>query len=587
MHRFYLFVFSFLLFHFLFAGHVAAANNSTIAGVYQQTNPNASWRFTESDALGNRFIYKKDKQVVAGEWKKNGDTITLKYKATIDSAIVRTPGDPLAIDTAAVYQSRLPLPTKLLMTASGKNLTLTNTTNNQQKFDLQYNESEGLSGLLNNNILRGLIGLAFLIGVCFLLSNNRRAIDWKLVASGILIQLVFALLVLKVPSFYFPGTTVDISPKGFFEFISSFFVAVINFTSAGASFLFGDLVNRVDKFGFIFAFKVLPTVIFFSGLSSLLYYIGVLQKIVYAFAWVMSKSMRLSGAESLSAAANIFLGQTEAPLLVKPYIAKMNKSEVLCLMVGGMTTIAGGVFAAYVGYLGGDDPVQQLAFATHLLSASIMSAPAAIVASKMLFPQTENIDMKLEVSKEKIGANLLDAIANGTTEGLKLAVNVGAMLLMFTALIAMCNGILDLIGQPTGLNKWINISTAGRYAGLTLQYIFGLIGAPVAWLLGTPNCDLVAVGQLLGEKTVINEFVAYGSMGTMKATGVILEDKSLIIALYALCGFSNFASIGIQIGGIGALAPEQRPVLAQLGIKALIGGTIACFFTAVIAAMIM
>ncbi|MBK7110768.1 MAG: NupC/NupG family nucleoside CNT transporter [Chitinophagales bacterium] len=434
------------------------------------------------------------------------------------------------------------------------------------------------------NIYRGLIGILFLISVCYLLSNNRKAIDWKLVLSGIGIQLLFGLLVLKTPGVYQA-----------FSWVSGFFVKIIEFTDAGATFVLGKWPaltqvvdgdnNTIVTVGFVFAFKVLPTILFFSALTSVLYFLGILQKIVWFFAWIMSKTMRMSGAESLSASANIFIGQTEAPLLIKPYLSGMTKSEMLCVMTGGMATIAGGVMAAYIQFLGGDDPVQQQIFATHLLAASVMSAPAAVVASKMLFPQTENVDKTITVGKEKIGVNVLDALSNGTTDGLKLAANVGAMLITFIAAMAMLNYFChDLIGEWTGLNKII--SDNSDYDGLTLQYLFGQLFAPVAWLIGTPSVDIFYIGQLLGEKTIINEFVAYGSLGNLKESGLIENEKSIIIATYALCGFSNFSSIGIQIGGIGALAPNQRANLASLGIKALIGGTVACFLTASIAGML-
>ncbi|HMX03483.1 MAG TPA: nucleoside transporter C-terminal domain-containing protein [Chitinophagales bacterium] len=445
------------------------------------------------------------------------------------------------------------------------------------------------------SIFRGLLGVAFLIGVCYLFSNNRKSIDWKLVGSGLLIQFVFAFVIIALP---------DITEQHFgyrfdwferiFQGMANFFVMVIGFTNAGANFVLGDwpsvtqvsdgLTGQVFTVGFIFAFKVLPTVIFFSALTSLLYYLGILQKIVFGFAWVMSKTMRLSGAESLNAAGNIFLGQTEAPLLIRPYLEKMTKSEVLCVMVGGMATIAGGVMAAYIGFLGGDDIEKQKMFAMHLLSASIMSAPAAIVAAKMLFPQKENVDTELKVNKERIGSNVIESIANGTTDGLKLAVNVGAMLLAFTAFMAMFNAIFLGIGNMLSINDNIAAATNNTYSGLSLDYIFGIIMAPVAWLLGVPSSDMLMVGQLLGEKTIINEFVAYSSLGNMKS---MLDEKSIIIATYALCGFSNFASIGIQIGGIGALAPNQKTTLSQLGLRALLGGTVACFFTAAIAGMII
>ena len=302
----------------------------------------------------------------------------------------------------------------------------------------------------------------------------------------------------------------------------------------------------------------------------------------------MSRTMRLSGAESLAAAANIFIGQTEAPLVVKPYLDKMTKSELMCLMVGGMATIAGGVLAAYIAFLGGSSEAEKIYFAKHLLTASIMSAPAAIVIAKMLYPETEAVDRKLDVSKEKIGANVLDAIARGTTDGLKLAINVGAMLLVFTALIAVFNWItVDWIGGPTGLNLHIIAQTSGRYTGLSLQYILGNLFAPVAWIIGVPATDIVAVGQLLGEKTILNEFFAYASLSDLKNSGLLTSNRSIVIATYSLCGFANFASIGIQIGGIGGLAPSQQVNLAKFGIKALIGGTVAALMTATIAGMLI
>ncbi|PSR01872.1 MAG: hypothetical protein BRD50_08060 [Bacteroidetes bacterium SW_11_45_7] len=439
------------------------------------------------------------------------------------------------------------------------------------------------------DILRGTIGIVGLLAIAFLLSNDRKNINWRIVITGIVLQFLFALGVLKVDFI-----------REIFDAISSFFVKVLDFSEKGAEFVLGEWPETVKvrdgdgdiiTVGYIFAFKVLPTIIFFSALSSLLYFLGILQKIVYGFAWVMNKAMRLSGAESLAAAANIFIGQTEAPLIVKPYLDKMTKSELMALMTGGMATIAGGVFAAYIGFLGGDSEAQQQMFASHLLSASIMSAPAAIVAAKMLFPEMNpaSVNRELSIHSEKIGSNVLDAITNGTTEGLKLAVNVGAMLLTFIAMIAMFNYICEeWIGSWTGLNEMVVNSTNGRFDGFTLQYILGLLFSPFAWLLGVPSADMVVVGQLLGEKTVLNEFVAYSSLGQYKADGEMFQhQKSVIIATYALCGFANFASIGIQIGGIGAIAPSQRQNLSELGIKALIGGTIACFMTACVAGMLV
>ncbi len=431
-----------------------------------------------------------------------------------------------------------------------------------------------------NNVARGCLGMAFLIGTAFLLSTNRRAVDWNLVVNGVSLQLIFAVSVLKVEIIY-----------KIFQFFSKFFVKVLEFTNAGSSFLFASFITGNIEGPLVnFAFNVLPTIVFFAALASILFYLGILQRIVAGFAWVMSRTMRLSGAESLAAAANIFIGQTEAPFVVKPYLERMTRSEIMCLMTGGMATIAGSVFAAYVGYLGGDNPEQQLLFATHLLSASIMSAPAAIVAAKIMVPETNYINVKepLVVPNTIVGSNILDAITKGTTDGLRLAVNVGAMLLVFTALMAMMNGILfDFIGYYTGINDWISSASDGKYEGLKLELIFGFLFAPIAWLLGTPSADIVSVGQLLGEKTIINEFVAYASMGAMKDAEVFVSNKALIISTYALCGFANFASIGIQIGGISAIAPGQRKTLSELGVYALIGGTLAAFMTAVIAGVLV
>ncbi len=431
------------------------------------------------------------------------------------------------------------------------------------------------------DILRGVIGIIGLIAITYLFSTNKKKIDWKLVGIGIFLQLLFAILILKVPFV-----------RMMFEYVASIFTAILSYTDAGAKFLFGDLVNATDtSWGYIFAIKVLPTIVFFSAFTAILFYFGILQKIVYVFALILSKTMGLSGPESLAAAGNIFLGQTESPLLIRHYLDGMTRSEMMALMAGGMATIAGGVFAAFIGFLGGEDPAEQLKFATHLLSASIMSAPAAIVAAKILVPETNKDDVQkdLSVPQDRIGSNVLDAITRGTTDGLKLAINVGAMLLVFVALIAMANGILfDLIGSNLAwggmsFNEHIADWSGGKFSGFKLETIFGVLFAPFAWLLGVPNQDIFAVGQLLGEKTIINEFVAYISLGEMSGD---LDPKSVLIATYALCGFSNFSSIGIQIGGIGALAPGQRVTLSELGILALIGGTVACFMTATIAGMI-
>lgn len=426
------------------------------------------------------------------------------------------------------------------------------------------------------NIGRGLLGILVLVAVGYALSMNRRQINWRLVISGTILQFAIALLVLKVAPI-----------RAGFETVSSFFIRLMDFSRTGAEFLFGGLMNP-DTFGFIFAFQVLPTIVFFSALTSALYYLNILQYIVYAFAWVMHRTMRLSGAETLAAAANVFIGQTEAPLVVKPYLEKMTASEIHCLMTGGMATIAGAVLVAYIGMLGGGDPVSMQYFATHLLVASIISAPAALVMSKLMMPETGEVDRELLFPRHRMGSNLVDAMTTGGTEGVRLAVNVAAMLLVFTAMIALLNFILvQGVGEWTGLNARIAEASAGRYDGLSLQYVLGLLMAPVAWLLGVPSGDLMAVGQLLGERTVLNEFYAYVSFSKLKDAGVLVNEKSILIATYALCGFANFASIGIQVGGIGALAPGQRSMLARMGLRSMIAGTIACFMTACIAGMLL
>ena len=428
------------------------------------------------------------------------------------------------------------------------------------------------------SIGRGVLGIAVLIGIAWLFSTNRKKINWKLVIVGLLLQLTLAVGVLGSTNIY-----------SFFNGIGGIFVSILGFTEEGTKFLFGnDFGAMSGNFGVIFAFHVLPTIVFFSAFTSLLYYFGILQKIVYGLAWVMKRTMGLSGAESLAAAANVFIGQTEAPLVVKPYLAKMTKSEMLSLMTGGMATIAGGVMVAFIGFLAGpgaDDATRQV-FATHLLTASLMSAPAALLVAKILVPETEDFNKEMKFSKINMGSNVLEVIANGTTEGLKLAVNVGVMLLVFIAMMAMLNYVmLEWVGGLTGLNETIKASTGGRYAGLTLEYVMGYVFSPIAWLIGVNGNDILLVGQLLGEKTILNEFYAYASLGKLKEAGLFTENKSIIIATYALCGFSNFASIGIQIGGIGALAPERRTLLSQLGLRALLGGTIACLLTASIIGM--
>jgi CNT family concentrative nucleoside transporter len=427
-----------------------------------------------------------------------------------------------------------------------------------------------------SHIGRGLLGIVAFIGLAWCFSSNRRAIPWRLVLMGVVLQVVFGLLVLHVEVV-----------RAAVEAVGAFFVKIISFNEAGARFLFGNLIDASQSWGFLFAFKVLPTIIFFSAFTSLLFYLGILQRIVFVFAWIMTKTMNLSGAESLSSSANIFLGQTEAPLLIKPYLATMTRSELLAVMVGGMATIAGAVMVAYIDMLGGPTEAGKILFAKHLLTASVLSAPAALLTAKILEPQTEEIDRNLVVPREKIGANFLEAIANGSTDGLKLAVNVGVMLLVFTAMVAFVNWVMSAgLGGWTGLNGWIAQITGGRYPEFSLQFVMGVVFAPLAWLMGIDGGNLMVAGQIIGEKTILNEFYAYGTLGKLKESGVLSDQRTQVILTYALCGFSNIASIGILIGGIGALAPNQRPVLAKLGLKSLLGGSIACFLTACVAAML-
>lgn len=429
--------------------------------------------------------------------------------------------------------------------------------------------------------LRGLIGLGVIIAIAFFFSSHRSKINWRLVAAGIVLQLIIALLISKVPFI-----------QNGFRILGDGFVTFLSFAARGAEFLFGDLAFNSDSktgarhgLGFLFAFQALPMVIFFSSVTAGLYYLGVLQKIVYGFAWVMTKTMRLSGAESLSAAGNIFLGQTEAPLLVRPFIARMTQSELHCLMTGGMATIAGSVMGAYITFLGGGDPEQYGRFATYLLSASIMNAPAAIVMSKIFLPENEpeKIDTQLRVSKDAVGVNVIDAFATGASDGVKLALNVGGMLLAFIAIIYAINWILvDGIGSWTGLNTWVSSSTGGTFTGFSLQYIFGQLFRVFAFIMGVDWSETIQVGSLLGQKLVINEFVAYLGLADMKEAGM-LSNKSIIISTYALCGFANFSSIAIQIGGIGGMAPNRQADLSRLGLRALMAASLATMMSATVA----
>ena len=432
------------------------------------------------------------------------------------------------------------------------------------------------NGFTLEGFLRGLLGISFLIFTTYLLSNNKKAINWKTATTGLILQLILAVGVLKISWV-----------KMLFEGAGKVFVKILDFTMEGTKFLFGDLVSA-ENFGNVFIFSILPTVIFFAALTSILFYLGIIQKIVRVMALLLSKLLGVSGPESLSVAGNIFLGQTESPLMIKAYLEKMSKSEILLVMIGGMATVAGGVLAAYIGFLGGGDPELKVYYAKHLLTASVMAAPGAIVISKILYPETEKIDSNVEVSQDKIGSNFLDAISIGTSEGLKLAANIAAMLLVFIAFIALINYILSGFGEITNLNAWINEKTV--YSELSLELILGYIFAPVMWLIGVAKEDITLMGQLLGIKLAASEFIGYIQLSDLKdATNVIHLNyqKSIIIATYMLCGFANFSSIGIQIGGIGALEPKQRKNLSNFGFKALIGGTLASLLSATIAGMII
>ena len=416
------------------------------------------------------------------------------------------------------------------------------------------------------NALFGLFGLAVLLGIAWLFSADKRGVDWKLVGTGVALQLVFAILVLLTPW-----------GAAFFGWLSEGFVALLGFTQQGARFIFGDLA-RTESFGFVFAFQVLPTIIFFASFMSVMYHLGVMQAVVKGMAWVITRIMRVSGAETLSVCANAFIGQTEAPLVIKPYIARMTQSELLTLMVGGMATIAGGVLAAYVQMLGGPDPEQQVFFAKHLITASIMAAPATLVIAKILYPERE-VPLtrgEVRVNVEKDTANVIDAAAAGAADGLRLALNVGAMLLAFIALIALVDAPIQWLGEVTGLSDALG-------QPLSLAAIFGFVLAPLAWLIGVPWADAMIVGGLIGEKIVLNEFVAYAHMAEIKDT---MSVQAQLIATYALCGFANFSSIAIQIGGIGGIAPERRADLARFGLRAVLGGSLATFMTATIAGVL-
>ncbi|GLB51083.1 nucleoside transporter [Neptunitalea chrysea] len=434
-------------------------------------------------------------------------------------------------------------------------------------------ESKGFSF---DNLWRGAIGILLILAIAYLFSSDKKNIPWKLVGFGITAQIVMAIGIIYVPAI-----------QWIFDQVSSAFVTILDFTRAGSTFLLGDKLMDTQSFGFVFIFQILPTVIFFSALTSLFFYLGVLQIIVKGLAWVMTKALKISGAESLAVAGNIFLGQTEAPLMIKAYLERMNKSEIFLVMVGGMATLAGGVLAAYIDLLGSGDELMRLLFAKQLLMASIMAAPGAIVIAKMLVPQTEPIDTSVKVSSDKIGSNFLDAIAVGTTEGLKLAANVGAMLLVFVAFIAMVNGLLGWVGDLTSLNTAIASYTNHKYDSLSLQYILGTIFSPLAYGVGVNWEDASLVGRLLGEKLIASEFIAYNSLNNLKNAGAFVEMKSIVISTFMLSGFANIASIGIQIGGIGSLAPGKRALLSKYGLKAMIGGMLASLLSATLAGILI
>tara|TARA_Y100000287_G_scaffold185143_1_gene187642 strand:- start:375 stop:1694 length:1320 start_codon:yes stop_codon:yes gene_type:complete len=426
------------------------------------------------------------------------------------------------------------------------------------------------------SLLRGVTGMLVLIFIAFLLSNNRRAISWKTVGIGLFIQILIAVGVLKINFI-----------KNIFEILGGFFIKVLEFTGEGTKMLLGEFGN-IETYGFIFVFQALPVIIFFSALTSILYYFGVIQKIVGFLAWGLTRIFKISGAESLSVAGNIFLGQTEAPLLIKAYLEKMNRSEIFLVMVGGMATVAGSVLGAYIGFLGGNDPILRLEFAKSLLAASVMAAPGAIVIGKIIYPQTEIVENDVNISKEKIGSNLLSAISIGTGEGIKMAVNVGAMLLVFIALIAMLSNIFSVIGDVLGINYWISKNTI--YSNLSIEFLLGYLFAPIVWIIGVAKEDIALMGQLLGVKLVASEFVGYTQLVELKNELNPIHfsyQKSIIMATYMLCGFANFASIGIQIGGIGIIAPKIKKILTELGLKAMIAGTLVSLMSATIAGIIL
>ena len=431
------------------------------------------------------------------------------------------------------------------------------------------------NGISLESLLRGALGMAVLISIAYALSTNKKAIKWRTILLGLITQFFIAICVLKISWI-----------TQMFEIFGSFFIKILEYTEAGTNMVFGSF-SDVEKTGYIFAFQVLPVIIFFSALTSIGYYYGIIQKIVKGLAWFLTKLLNVSGAESLSVAGNIFLGQTETPLLIKAYLEKMNKSELFLVMVGGMATVAGSVLGAYIGFLGGDDPIARLTFAKNLLAASVMAAPGAIVISKIIYPQVQEVKSEISIDNSKIGKSFLSAISTGTNEGVKMAVNVAAMLLVFISLIALLNGVLLFFGE-VGLNSMISKNTP--YSELSLEFILGIIFSPLMWIIGVPGNDTMLMGQLLGIKIAASEFVAYVQLADLNKIENVIRfnnEKSVVMATYMLCGFANFASIGIQIGGIGIIAPKIKPILIELGFKAMVAGALVSLVSATIAGVLV
>ena len=426
------------------------------------------------------------------------------------------------------------------------------------------------------SLLRGVVGIITVLAVSYLMSSNRKKIDWKLAGSGLLIQFALALSVLYVP---FVGTL--------FELLGKAFIKLMDFTQAGVGFLLGPYATKNN--GFIFLIHSMPVIIFFTAIVSLFYHWGIIQRVVGAFSWVLRKFMNVSGAEGLVVSGNIFMGMTESPVLIKNYLPSMNRSEIFLVMVAGMGTIAGSVMATYIGMLSGGDPAARLLFAKHLLSASVMAAPGSIVIAKMLCPQTEPVtEQEVKVSLENQHHNILEALASGTSVGIKLVVNIAAMLLVFISMVALLNYVSEgLIGKYTGLNDWVVSVTDGKQQGFTFQFILGIILSPFMWLIGVPFDDMMLVGSLLGQKTILNEFVAYFQLQQWKDAGLFVYEKSIIMSTYILCGFANISSIGILLGGLGVLTPNKQNLISKLGIPTMIGGALVSIMSATMVGMIL